>query len=153
MKSILIVGTSNSGKSKTIQEICYQLNPKYVFKLDLKTRELNIAEVKSIHNDTFIIEINNKKILIVAGATTEQGYTIVSIVEICKSLKIEVLMAIVSMRAFERKPGFDTKKQLKSISEIILVERIDKIIGDYRGSDKWNNRIKKILNLIIDNRN
>lgn len=151
MKSILIVGTSNSGKSKTLQEISYQLNPNNVYKLDLKNEVLINAELKSIHNDTFIIEVNNKKILVVAGATTEQGFTIISIIEICKSLKIEVSMAIVSMRTFERKIGFDTKNQLKSIAEIILIERINKVIGDYRSSDKWNVRIKKLLNLIIDN--
>ncbi|MDR6459063.1 putative Fe-S cluster-containing radical SAM superfamily protein [Chryseobacterium vietnamense] len=152
MKSILIIGASNAGKSTTAQEVCRQLKPNKVFRLDISKEELNDAEIENIFNNTFIIEVNGKLILIVAGATTEQGVKITAIIDVCIKLKLDISFALVSMRSFERTEGFDTKNQLSSISEILLEERIYKINeADFRNSKEWKSRIEKIVRLIKAN--
>lgn len=148
MKSILIIGTSNAGKSTTAQEVCKQLKPDKVFSLNIAKKKIKDAKIENIFNNTFIIELNGKLILVVAGATTEQCFKITVIIEVCIKLKLDISFALVSMRSFERMEGFDTKNQLASISEIILEERIYKIEGDYRNTKEWKNRIEKIVNLI-----
>ncbi|MDR4893455.1 MULTISPECIES: hypothetical protein [unclassified Chryseobacterium] len=152
MKSILIIGASNAGKSTTAQEVCRQLKPTKVFRLDISKEELDNAEIENIFNNTFIIEVNGKLILVVAGATTEQGVKITAIMDVCIKLKLNISFALVSMRSFERTEGFDTKNQLSSISEILLEERIYKINEeDFRNSKEWKSRIKKIVSLIKEN--
>ncbi|WP_284464586.1 hypothetical protein [Chryseobacterium sp.] len=152
MKSILIIGASNAGKSTTAQEVCKQLKPTKVFRLVISEKKLIDAEIENIFNNTFVIEVNGKLILIVAGATTEQGFKIKVIIDVCIDLKLDISFALVSMRSFERKKGFDTKNQLSSISEVLLEERIYKINeDDFRNSKEWKNRIKKIVSLIKEN--
>lgn len=152
MKSILIIGASNAGKSTTAQEVCKQLQPTKVFRLNISEEKLIEAEIKNIFNNTFIIEVNGKLILVVAGATTEQGFKITAIIDVCLRLKLNISFAIVSMRSFERTKGFNTKNQLSSISEILLEERIYKINAeDFRNSKEWKSRIEKIISLIKDN--
>ena len=69
MKSILIIGASNAGKSTTAREVCKRLKPTKVYKLkadknDLIQSQINISTVDNIFNDTFIIEVKNKLILV-----------------------------------------------------------------------------------------
>ncbi|MBL0077929.1 MAG: hypothetical protein IPP53_02105 [Bacteroidetes bacterium] len=151
MKSILIVGASNAGKSTTAYEICSQLKPNKVYRLNITNETLIESELKAIFNNTFIIEVNGKFILIVAGATTEQGFFITVIVEVCIKLKIDISFALVSMRCFEKKKGFKTKAQLSTISEIVAIEKISKISGDFKNSIEWKNRIEKIVKKIVEN--
>lgn len=152
MKSILIIGASNAGKSTTAQEVCKELQPTKVFRLNISEEKLIDAEIENIFNNTFIIEVNGKLILIVAGATTEQGFKITAIIDLCIKLKLNISFAFVSMRSFERSEGFDTKNQLSSISEILLEERIYKINEeDFRNSKEWKTRIEKIVSLIKEN--
>jgi len=151
MKSILIAGASDSGKSTTAQEVCKRLKPNKVYSLNIREEAIKEAEIENIFNNTFIIEVKGKLILVVAGATTEQGFLITVIIEVCMKLKLDISFALVSMRSFERSEGFDTKNQLASISEILLVERINRIDGDYKTSKDWNNRIEKVVELINKN--
>ena len=152
MKSILIIGASNAGKSTTAQEVCKQLNPTKVYSLNISEGKLKDAELKNIFNNTFIIEVNGKLILVVAGATTEQGFKITVIIDICIKLKLDISFALVSMRSFEKTKGFDTRNQLASISEILLVEKIYKIDNEnFKNTNEWKSRIEKIVNLIKEN--
>ncbi len=152
MKSILIIGAADAGKSTTAQEVCKQLKPTKVSRLDIQQEKLIDSEIENIFNNTFIIEVNGKLILIVAGATTEQGFKITYIIDVCIKLNLTISFALVSMRSFERKEGFHTKNQLSSISNILLEEKIFKINEeDFKSSKDWKNRIEKIVHLIKQN--
>ncbi|WP_428070318.1 hypothetical protein [Chryseobacterium gambrini] len=152
MKSILIIGAADAGKSTTAQEVCKKLKPTKVSKLDISEEKLINAEIENIFNNTFIIEVNGKLILIVAGATTEQGFKITFIIDVCIKLELNISFALVSMRSSERKEGFDTKNQLSSISNILLEEKIYKINEEnFKNSKDWKNRIDKIVSLIKQN--
>jgi len=102
-------------------------------------------------NGTYLIIYKNRIVLIVAGAPTEQNRKISNIIEICITLEIEISIAIVSMRSVERKRNYDTAKELKKFGICIVDERIWKIEGDYRESNKWNSRIENIVSLINQN--
>jgi adenylate kinase len=66
MKSILIIGTSDGGKSTIITELCKKLKPTEVHKLNTSERKIETAEVTDIFNNTFIIKVKGKFILVVA---------------------------------------------------------------------------------------
>lgn len=157
MKSILIVGKGSAGKSTTIHEVCNRLNPTQIFRLYIKKNNLHNSRmvhdiINNIYNNTFIIEVSGKWVLIVAGAPTEQNLTITILLQICILLKIDISLLIVSKRSFERKFGFDTEYELKLNTEIVLKEDIKKInIEDFKNSSEWNNRINKIVETINSN--
>lgn len=158
MKSILIIGTKDGGKSTTIKEVCKMLNPTKVFKLNPTEKKLEIAQIEQIYNDTFIIEVNEKFILVVAGAPTEQGITLKVLIEICITINIKISFLLVSKRTSERKEGFDTKKDLKDFSELIYTERINRVPlidvkdpNSFKQDLNWKNRITKINELVLSN--
>ncbi|NTS39785.1 hypothetical protein HRG84_02615 [Flavisolibacter sp. BT320] len=156
MNSILIIGASNAGKSSTMSAVCKRLKPTKVFRLitdinNYKNSKLEEAEVGSIFNNTFIIEVQGKLILVCAGAPTEQGITILILIEICIKIKIEISFLLVSMRSFEKKVGFDTPKQLASKSNIVLTKRISRIEEkNYVETAEWKNRIKDISAMTLE---
>ena len=158
MKSILIIGTKDGGKSTTITEVCKMLNPSKVYSLNRVEKKIEIAQVNDIYNNTFIIEVNGKLILVVAGAPTEQDITLKVLIEICLEIGIEISFLLVSKRTSERKEGFDTNKDLKDYSDLIHTERINRIPlveekdpNSYKQDLKWINRITKIHELILNN--
>lgn len=157
MKSILIIGASYAGKSTTMREVCKRLKPTKVYRLFADKEELTKSKVESaqideIFNNTFIIEVKGKLILVVAGATTEQNITITILVNICVEIGIEISFALVSMRSFERREGFDTPTELKSKSEIILTEKIYRIKDEkFETTTEWNERIDKIVEKVKSN--
>jgi hypothetical protein len=157
MKSILIIGASNAGKSTTMREVCKKLSPSKVYRLyanknNLEKSRIELSDVKKIFNDTFIIEIDGKFVLVVAGAPTEQKIKITILIEICIELKINISFILVSMRSFERSKNFDTPNELKKKSEIVLTEKIH-IIKDEKFEDniEWNKRINKIADTLKSN--
>lgn len=156
MNSIIIIGKSSEGKSTTVRAICKKLKPTKIWKLDTNTSiyeksKLEETEVENIFNDTFIIKVKSKLILVCAGAPTEQSIKISVLIQICISIKLEIHSAIVSMRTFERIKGFDTPSELENYGCIILQERITKISGnDFEKSDEWQNRITKLSSVIYD---
>lgn len=157
MKSILLIGTKDSGKSTTVREVCRRLNPTKVYKLspnkeNLENSSIKLSEIDEIYNNTFIIEVQGKWILVVAGAPTEQGIRITVIIEICIKIKIDISFAIVSMRSSERTEGFATETELENKSEIILKEWISKISGEeYMKSNEWVKRIDRLSDIVIMN--
>lgn len=157
MKSILVIGASSAGKSSTMSGVCKKLNPSKVYHLKINREdhyksELIEANVDDIFNNTYVIEVNGKLILVCAGAPTEQNFTITIIIDVCIKIGIDIFFAIVSMRSFERKDGFDTPKQLGEKSIIILSERIYRIANDdYKETAEWKNRIDKIVKIILEN--
>jgi|UPI00050A030B adenylate kinase family enzyme len=156
MKSILIIGASNAGKSTTAREVCKRLKPTKVYKLkadknDLIQSQINISTVDNIFNDTFIIEVKNKLILVVSGAPTEQNIKITILIKICIEIGIDISFALVFMRSFEKRNGFSTQNELEKLSEIIYTEKIYRINGDFENSEEWNKRVNKIVELINDN--
>ncbi|MFD2921779.1 hypothetical protein ACFS6H_18815 [Terrimonas rubra] len=154
MISILLVGASNAGKSSTIQNVCKKLNPQKVFQLwpDPKNHtnsKIEPSSTDAIFNNTFIIEVAGKLILVCAGAPTEQNIRITILIEICITLKIDIFFALVAMRSFEKREGFDTPAELRLKSNIILEERIHRIQGDnFMETPEWNTRINGIVKLI-----
>jgi len=157
MKSILIIGTADAGKSTTIREVCKRLKPTKVFKLitdtnDYKNSNLKEAKVEDIFNDTFIVKVKDKLILVIAGAPTEQRITLTVLIDICISINVEISFSLVSKRLTERIKGFDTVTELKGKSEIISSQRIDRIPDEtFKDSQEWNDRIDSIVKLIRKN--
>ena len=157
MKSILIVGVSHSGKSTTITEVCKKLNPEKVWRLvpnktEPEKSSIQIDSLENIFNNTFIISVKGKNILIVAGATTEQVIQITILIDICIKINLKIDFIIASMRSFEKLADFDTRNELKKLSELILEEKIVKIPQDnFKDQDEWKNRINKITNLTLEN--
>lgn len=157
MKSILIIGASNAGKSTTIREVCKRLKPTKVYRLyadkvTLENSRIELSDIQKIFNDTFIIEVKGKLVLVVAGAPTEQNIKITILIEICIKIEIDITFLLVSMRSFEKREGFDTPNELKAKSEIILTEKIYRIDDDkFENNIEWNNRIDKIVNTLKTN--
>lgn len=158
MKSILIIGTKDGGKSTTITEVCKMLNPTKVYKLNTVEKKIENAQVNDIYNNTFIIEVKGKLILVVAGAPTEQDITLKVLIEICIEINIEISFLLVSKRTSERKKGFDTKKDLNDFSKLIYTERINRIPlvdekepNSFKQNLNWKNRITKIYELVLSN--
>lgn len=157
MKSILIIGGSSAGKSSTMSAVCKTLKPSKVFRLAIdrnnyQNTKLKEAEVDEIFNNTFIIEVQGKFILVCAGAPTEQGIQITALIEICIKIKVAISFLLVSMRSFEKKQGFNTPEQLASKSDIILTERIYRINDDkFKVTTEWKNRINRIASLTLEN--
>ena len=151
MKSILIIGASNAGKSTTMREVCKRLNPTKVYRLyadktNLENSRVELSEINKIFNDTFIIEINGKFVLVVAGAPTEQNIKITILIEICIKIRVEISFILTSMRSFEKRDGFDTPNELKRKSEIVLTEKIHRINDEkFENNIEWNKRIDNIV--------
>ena len=78
MKSILIVGASNAGKSTTAYEICSQLKPNKVYRLNITNETLIESDLKAIFNNTFIIEVNGKSSLARIGLIVHNSASIVN---------------------------------------------------------------------------
>ncbi|MDR1698810.1 MAG: hypothetical protein LBR75_03185 [Prevotellaceae bacterium] len=161
VKSLIIRGAQNSGKSITIQEVCKCLNPSEVYKLNFERKTLEELEISEIFNGTYIIKVENEFILIIAGAPTEQKYSITTIlcicIEICKERQIQISF-ILSARRFAERKGFDTTGKLfNTTGELTeyttLLKTIDiKSIGkDYKNSEKWDKRIEEIVQIIHNN--
>jgi energy-coupling factor transporter ATP-binding protein EcfA2 len=152
MNYILIIGTKDAGKSTTIAAICEALKPTSVKSLDVQTGILTDDSLENIFNNTFLINVSGKAVLIVAGAPTEQKFRITIIIEVFIKLKIKIDFALVAMRSSERLEGFDTVNELAKFGECILQERIWKIEEEnFRQSKEWKNRINRYTDLIHQN--
>lgn len=156
MNSILIVGKRDEGKSTTIQKVCEELNPSEVLKLHVNRDNLGGNTIKSalvsdIANNSFIIKVKGKYILVSAGAPSEQKISITEQLEVCATIGIEISFLIVAKRHSERVKGINTSDELKKLGEIVLTERIIKIDGDFRRTKEWNDRIKRIVDAVLNN--
>ncbi len=158
MKSILIIGTKDGGKSTTIREVCKMLNPSKVYKLNTTEKKIEPANVNSIYNNTFIIEVNGKFILVVAGAPTEQEVTLSNLIKICIDISIKISFLLVSKRTTERKEGYNTVEDINDLSELIHTERIYPVplidkndIESFKQDLNWKNRVSSIVELIVKN--
>lgn len=157
MKSILIIGASNAGKSTTMREVCKRLKPTKVYRLyadktNLEQSKIELSNIDEIFNDTFVIEVKEKLVLVVAGAPTEQNIKITILIEICIKIKIDISFLLVSMRSFEKREGFDTPNELKAKSEIILTEKIYRIDDEkFESNIEWNKRIDKFVETLESN--
>lgn len=157
MKSILIIGKSEEGKSTTMREVCRRLQPTEVFKLvpNIKFPKESVLEnsdLEKVFNDSFIVKFNGKFILVVAGSPTEQNVTLAILIQICASVGIKIVLCLVSKRIYERKEGFDTVRDLELNTKLLYSEKIRKIISDdYQKDPEWNDRIDKIVGIIKEN--
>lgn len=157
MDSILIKGAKDSGKSTTIQEVCKRLQPQVVRKLICDTKQPSQSTVindslSNIFNHAFIITVNNKNILVVAGAPTEQNITVTVLVQCCIAIGITIDFAIVNMRSFEKRNGFDTPAELRAFGTIVLQRKIYRIRNNnYQQTKEWNDRVDEIVNAVNNN--
>lgn len=150
MKYILLKGASHAGKSTTMDAVCKMLKPDHIQRLNptAKTVE-DIDGIYEMFNGSFILEVNGVIILVAAGATTEQGVTITMLVKIAIALKIRIDFAIVSMRSYETKDGFNTPTELNSLGECIGTFVVHKIRGDdFRNAEQWKTRVQGIVTLL-----
>jgi hypothetical protein len=147
MKYILLRGASHAGKSTTMDAICKALKPDRIQRFNPHHKIItNISEHESVHNGSFILHVKGVIILVAAGATTEQGFTITMLLKIAFELDIRIDFALVSMRSYEKKDDFDTPEELKLLGECIYDERIRKIPGDdFKERKIWKKRISDIL--------
>ncbi|MDR0604049.1 MAG: hypothetical protein LBG80_07085 [Bacteroidales bacterium] len=150
IKSLIIRGSQNSGKSTTIQEVCKQLNCSEVYKLNFNKKILKKSTVDEIFNGTYIIYIGKEVILIIAGAPTEQKKSIRIILELCIELQIEISF-VLSARRFAERNDFNTTSELKRFTTLLNTIKIEKISGDFRKSEEWQKRIKEIVTIIQNN--
>jgi len=156
MKYILLKGKMNAGKSSTITAICQNFNISSCQRITLDANgKLKIQNDTSNNfgNGTFIINVNGSNILIVAGAPTEQKIAITLILIFIMELQIEISFALISVRSREVLAGFDTVSELEKLGHVcILEEEINRIdTDDYTSTSIWENRIKKISDLINKN--
>lgn len=151
MKYVLIIGASENGKSTTINEVCKKLKPTRSWELNSDGLFVEVKANIGMFNGTYLIEVNESIILVAAGSPTEQDITITVLVDIAIKLKFDIKILIVAMRSFEKKEGFDTPNELKKIGENIYQEKIYKIAGDYKNTAEWNDRVKKIVSVLIKN--
>lgn len=152
MNYLLVVGTKDAGKSTTIYEVCKVLNPAKVWRVNLWDKVLVPASLDNIYNDTFLIEINGKMVLAVAGAPTEQDVKITVIIAVLIELEITIDFAVVAMRSYERKEGFDTREELTKFGNCILDEQIWQIEGTgFKRTKEWQERISRYVKLIESN--
>ena len=152
MKSILLKGTKDAGKSTTLREVCKRLKPTKVYKLNTSDGKIELSGIDNIFNETYIIEVQGKWIVVVAGAPTEQNRRITIIIEICIKIKTDISFLLVSMRSFEKRKGFKTQEELDSKSEILLSEIICKIDDDdFMNTTEWNHRVDKIVEIVKSN--
>ncbi len=154
MKHIVIIGTKDSGKSETIGAICKELNPSEIYSIDLKKPSLVEKSLSTkIENDTYVIEVDGKYILVAAGAPTEQRKRITDIFkDVTVVLNIPISFMIVARRSSERSSGFNTIDELNSISECVHTERIRFIEGTtkdtIKDSAEFKKRIAKLVSII-----
>ncbi len=156
MKYILLKGKMDAGKSSTITAICQNFNIRSCQRISLDANgKLKIQNDTSNNygNGTFIINVNGSNILIVAGAPTEQKITITLILIFIMEPKIEISFALISVRSREVLAGFDTISELEKLGHLcILEEEINRIdTDDFALTSIWQNRIRKISDLINDN--
>lgn len=158
MKSILIIGKKDGGKSTTIAEICKRLKPSEVYKLDTNQKKLIKASLTDIFNNTFIIKVRGRYILVVSGAPTEQNIALKLIIKITIELNIEISFLIVAKRTSERKDGFNTDKDISDASTLIHTEKLNKIsLKDpndslsFKQNKDWIDRINKLEQHIVEN--
>jgi hypothetical protein len=155
LKAIIITGAKDSGKSTTIQELCRQLKPKNIWQikintLDKKKSKLEVSSIDAIYNNVFIIEVQNKFILILAGCPTEIDIRITTVIDICFILNIDISIVVTAKRTSERKKNFNSKDELKKMGFIISEERIQKVkLTEFRDSIEWKNRIDKLKEMIL----
>ncbi|MDR0604452.1 MAG: hypothetical protein LBG80_09150 [Bacteroidales bacterium] len=116
IKSLIIRGSQNSGKSTTIQEVCKQLNYSEVCKLNFDKKILKKSTIDKIFNGTYIIHIGEELILIIAGALTEQKKSIRIILELCIELQIEISF-VLSARRFAERNDFNTTNNAQRLDE------------------------------------
>jgi hypothetical protein len=150
MKYVLVIGRKDDGKSSTMEDVCKQLAPTKVERLNIEKKSLEMCENSiPILNGSYVITVKGRTILVVAGAPTEQGFSITLIIKICIELNIEIYFALVSMRSYERAEGYDTKNELLKFGDCVLQERIWKIEGEkFRETKEWKCRIEKIISLV-----
>ena len=152
MKYILVRGASHEGKSHTMDGVRKALNPSRIQRLNTTTKTLEDFDMsKEMHNGSFVLEVNGKIILISAGSPTEQSIQITGLIELVILLKGEIDFAIVSMRSYEKKSGFDTPAELAAAGDCILDISIEQVAGDYKNSVSWRSRINNIVEALKSN--
>lgn len=158
MKSILIIGKSDGGKSTTITELCKKLKPTEVYKLNTSQRKIETAEVTDIFNNTFIIKVKEKYILVIAGAPTEQKIKLKVLIQITIELNIEISFLIVAKRTSERSDGFNTLEDINNFSKLLHTEKIKRIallkendLNSFKENQDWIVRINSLKKIIIEN--
>lgn len=158
MKSILIIGTSDGGKSTTITELCKKLKPTQVFKLNTSQRKIETAEVTDIFNNTFLIKVKGKFILVVAGAPTEQKIKLKVLIQITIEINVEISFLIVAKRTSERRDGFNTIEDINNSSKLLHTEKLKRIsltkkndLNSFKENQDWIDRINRLEKIIIEN--
>src|SRR5690606_33492443 len=158
MKSILIIGKSDGGKSTTITELCKRLKPTEVYKLNTSQRKIETAKVTDIFNNTFIIKVKGKFILVVAGAPTEQNIKLKVLIQITIELNIEISFLIVAKRTTERRDGFNTLEDINNTSKLLHTEKLKRIsllnendLNSFKENQDWIDRINRLEKIIIEN--
>lgn len=155
MKYIIVKGKANEGKTTTIAQVVKELNPieikSIIFDEDEAIRlvELNLSEV--LENGLYLIKTNNLVIIIVIGAPTEIDIPISIIFNKILELKVNIDFAIIAVRERE-KDGFNSRQELQKFGAEIYFEHIEKIpVIDFKNTEDWKNRVKRILNSIEEN--
>lgn len=153
MNTLIIIGKMNCGKSTTIRSICKELKSEKVYKLKFEPEiKLEESDVCNIHNDVFILEKDNKNILVVSGAPTELNISFTKIYEACLFLKRSISFAIIAKRTSERKKGYNTISEVKNAGFINIIEEKIQSINEsnFEETEEWKNRIEKLTKIVLN---
>lgn len=152
MKYILLIGAKEKGKSTTIANVCKKLKPSKIWELDKEKHTFIEVEISTmIINGTYVIEVDGKFILVVAGSPTEQIITITILINIAVSQGFKISIILAAMRSFERLEGYNTPNELNNFAQEIDRIKIRKIDGDFMSNPEWQNRIERIVSKINSN--
>lgn len=154
MTAIILTGKMSSGKSTTILELCQEINPSKIWQLDLDMNRLIQSSIQAIFNNAFVIEKNNKFILVLAGCPTEMDKSFTQIYEICMELNLTITFVISAKRTREIKEGFSTKKEIEKFGFVIYEEKINRInSSNFKESKDWQSRIERLLSIVLQKLN
>lgn len=149
---ILLKGKMDSGKSTTVREVLKKINIKSLVRINYNPAEniftRSLASISNLENESYIIELENTTyILVMAGAPTEQKFTVTQLVNfVSNNININISLLIISMRSRENINGFNTEKELEQIGHPLLVEEINRIDDiNFMKNNVWISRISRIL--------
>lgn len=154
MKHIIIEGNESAGKSETVNAICKKLNPSKIYEIDIRNATSRVYPPgQDLINGTYVIEVNGKSILVVAGAPKEQVMTISAIIKVVIKLNFDISFAIVAKRTYEGVRKYHTIRELDAISTCLGIEHIAFIEGTdestIRTDPKFLKRVEKLYNIVI----
>jgi len=156
MRYVIVRGGKASGKATTINEVCRQLSPERVLKVNTdamgNASAVPVNSLDELSDGTYIITVRKKNILIVSGSPTQQKQNITSIIESVKNLDLVPEFALVAMSGLEKLKNFNTAGELENYGKCVHETKIWRIPAhNFISSDEWKKRISYLTAITLHN--